>query len=46
MKTLSNALIANEQFANKENKINEAVLYNLLFIGKITMKEYLKATKA
>jgi len=30
----------------QQTKMNKAVLYNLLFSGKITMKEYLKACKA
>jgi hypothetical protein len=31
--------------AIKQTKINEARLYNLLFSGKITMKEYVHAVQ-
>ncbi len=45
MKALIKALFFDKELINsiKKAKIEKAHLYNLLFSGKITMKEYLNA---
>lgn len=41
-----NQFVENVQDKDKESKTGEQVLYNLLFSGKISLKEYLKQVKA
>ena len=41
-----NPFVENVAGKDKESKTGEQVLYNLLFSGKISLKEYLKQVKA